>query len=446
MSISRLILNRKLVLMHQLVHSDPDPIDRLITTISRRFVRQGIDGDPRVAITNILDNSAKLPANISRQLRNHAFNIVHQCIFTNDRAKNFSSATECSFCGHHEETCEHLFVHCPVARSAIAHMCFIFRGVKREAAEILSKATWRDHKLESKGLDVKALRALLCFSLAVWKTRRFYTGNHKPSASAGAARISLEFSNLFGAWRRGGRRDKEVERRSFEACLRLIPERSLRIYVDGSSFGNPGPAGAGYVVSWGADPPHLLGARHLGVATNNVAELQAILDALKHVDGLAGDEPVFFFVDNRAAMRVAIGRVSPGWAGNAAAEVRSLLCRVVTARRAHFVWVPGHAGIDGNESADRVAKLGASGVTGVFNSLDDLPDVDPPSAPPDVRGPAGSGPQCEWCARARTRSQLSAVKAPTRPAKPKRKRAKAVATPSRRYNLRSTKRLNSILY
>ena len=174
-------------------------------------------------IAHILQNSAVLPSNLSRQLRNHAFNIVHQCIFTNHRARAFGVATGCSFCGHHEETCEHLFVHCPVALAALARMRATFSGVQSQAASFLSTASWCDHKLESKCLDLGSLRSLLCFSLAVWKTRRFFTGSHKPSLQAGAKRIVLEFSRLFRGWRTGGRRDKEEEKRSFNACLQLVP-------------------------------------------------------------------------------------------------------------------------------------------------------------------------------------------------------------------------------
>jgi ribonuclease HI len=55
----------------------------------------------------------------------------------------------------------------------------------------------------------------------------------------------------------------------------------LRIHIDGASRGNPGEAGFGVFVeaSGGAAPAELYG--YLGRATNNVAEYQALIHALR---------------------------------------------------------------------------------------------------------------------------------------------------------------------
>ena len=60
--------------------------------------------------------------------------------------------------------------------------------------------------------------------------------------------------------------------------------RTIRIYCDGGSRGNPGPAGIGAVVLDASREP----ARHLaavsetiGIATNNVAEYTALIRALE---------------------------------------------------------------------------------------------------------------------------------------------------------------------
>ena len=53
----------------------------------------------------------------------------------------------------------------------------------------------------------------------------------------------------------------------------------IKIYTDGGSRGNPGPAATGYVIS--TDGQILEeGGRYLGETTNNQAEYQAVIQAL----------------------------------------------------------------------------------------------------------------------------------------------------------------------
>ncbi len=62
---------------------------------------------------------------------------------------------------------------------------------------------------------------------------------------------------------------------------RALEEGSWTLFCDGASRGNPGPAGAGAVLS---DPGGEIRARlaeYLGLATNNVAEYRALLLGLK---------------------------------------------------------------------------------------------------------------------------------------------------------------------
>ncbi|MFN4180246.1 MAG: ribulose-phosphate 3-epimerase [Armatimonadota bacterium] len=65
---------------------------------------------------------------------------------------------------------------------------------------------------------------------------------------------------------------------------------TLKIYVDGSSLGNPGPAGVGVVV---CDEQGNIISTHkvpLNNATNNEAEYQAVIEALKLAKKLGADE------------------------------------------------------------------------------------------------------------------------------------------------------------
>lgn len=55
----------------------------------------------------------------------------------------------------------------------------------------------------------------------------------------------------------------------------------LTLYADGGSRGNPGPAGAGAVVFDATGKRLIEVADYLGVTTNNVAEYEAVLRAIK---------------------------------------------------------------------------------------------------------------------------------------------------------------------
>ncbi len=77
---------------------------------------------------------------------------------------------------------------------------------------------------------------------------------------------------------------------------------TYRIFSDGACRGNPGPAGAGAVI---LDPKgeiaHEL-ALPLGVTTNNVAEYQALIEALKYCRQKSFS-PVEVFADSQLMIR-----------------------------------------------------------------------------------------------------------------------------------------------
>ncbi len=67
----------------------------------------------------------------------------------------------------------------------------------------------------------------------------------------------------------------------------MIPQssNSLLIHVDGSSRGNPGPSGIGVAIFSTADeqkPIHEI-SKYIGITTNNVAEYEAVIHALKWI-------------------------------------------------------------------------------------------------------------------------------------------------------------------
>ena len=64
------------------------------------------------------------------------------------------------------------------------------------------------------------------------------------------------------------------------------------LYADGGARGNPGPAGAGAVVFDAIGKRVVEVSDYLGVATNNIAEYEAVLRGIK---ALAGEFPADYF-------------------------------------------------------------------------------------------------------------------------------------------------------
>lgn len=55
------------------------------------------------------------------------------------------------------------------------------------------------------------------------------------------------------------------------------------LFTDGAARGNPGPAGAGFVITDRSGQAAFEGKRYLGAMTNNQAEYSALIDGLRKV-------------------------------------------------------------------------------------------------------------------------------------------------------------------
>jgi ribonuclease HI len=119
-------------------------------------------------------------------------------------------------------------------------------------------------------------------------------------------------------------------------------------YTDGACSGNPGPAGLGVVLLHGGERREL--SEYLGVGTNNIAELTAILRALEAHEG---EQPLLVHTDSQYA----IGVLTKNWKPKANQElIQRIKERMQAHRRLRFVYVPGHAGVPLNERADALAR------------------------------------------------------------------------------------------
>ena len=136
---------------------------------------------------------------------------------------------------------------------------------------------------------------------------------------------------------------------------------TITVAVDGSSLGNPGPAGWAWVVDrdcWDA------GGWPEG--TNNIGELTALLEALE-ATAAAGlsDQGLHVLADSQYAINVAskwrIGWKKRGWTKADKKPIKNLaliqrIDRAMEGRTVTFEWVKGHAGHPLNELADDLAR------------------------------------------------------------------------------------------
>jgi ribonuclease HI len=83
----------------------------------------------------------------------------------------------------------------------------------------------------------------------------------------------------------------------------------LTIFTDGASRGNPGHASYGFSISDEKGKTVYEQGKYIGVATNNVAEYLAVLNALIHVNEYIPEvSAVNFFADSRLVVEQLSGR------------------------------------------------------------------------------------------------------------------------------------------
>ena len=122
----------------------------------------------------------------------------------------------------------------------------------------------------------------------------------------------------------------------------------LLVFADGACSGNPGPAGLGIVALYGDERREL--SEYIGEATNNIAELNAILRAIELAQELR--RPLRLYTDSQYS----IGVLTQGWKAKAN---KQLIADVKKALAAHpdtkLFHVRGHRGVPLNEQADELA-------------------------------------------------------------------------------------------
>jgi ribonuclease HI len=129
------------------------------------------------------------------------------------------------------------------------------------------------------------------------------------------------------------------------------PADAIQVWTDGACSGNPGPAGAGVVIIDGKERVEL--SEYLGNATNQIAELAAILHGLQAVKDRS--RPVVVYSDS--AYSIGLLTANPPWKAKKNVELVAELRELVRGfPNLRFVKVAGHAGVPLNERCDQLAR------------------------------------------------------------------------------------------
>jgi ribonuclease HI len=137
----------------------------------------------------------------------------------------------------------------------------------------------------------------------------------------------------------------------------------IEIFTDGACSGNPGPGGWGVYIVDGDRTRELYGGEP--DTTNNRMEMQAVIEALRTV---SADEPVVLYTDSQYVKNGITswihGWKKNGWKTASKKPVKNkdlwiALDDLSSERKIEWRWVKGHAGDEGNEKADELARRGA---------------------------------------------------------------------------------------
>ncbi len=156
--------------------------------------------------------------------------------------------------------------------------------------------------------------------------------------------------NKAGAKKSGSKKSAAKRRKKTASVVdppTEAPAGGAIAYTDGACSGNPGPAGLGLVVL--SQTERIERYEYLGEATNNIAELTAILRA---VEEIAPTVPATILTDSQYA----IGVLQKGWKAKANRELIATMKKALNGRPIELVYVKGHAGILLNERADELAR------------------------------------------------------------------------------------------
>ena len=142
----------------------------------------------------------------------------------------------------------------------------------------------------------------------------------------------------------------------------------IEIYTDGACRGNPGPGGWAVLLRKGEHERVISGAEAL--TTNNRMELTAVIRAL---EALKRPVRASLYTDSEYVRR-GVREWLPAWKSRgwltaarkpvANKDLWERLDQLAAGHDIDWHWVPGHAGVAGNERVDRLANEAIDALSG----------------------------------------------------------------------------------
>ncbi len=139
---------------------------------------------------------------------------------------------------------------------------------------------------------------------------------------------------------------------------------TLTIYTDGACSGNPGPGGWGVLLQYGNKEKTLKGGDPN--TTNNRMEMMAAIKAIEAVNETYTGE-IILWTDSTYVMK-GITEWIHGWKKKnwiksdkkpvVNTDLWKVLDNLNAQKNIQWNWVKGHAGVEGNERADELARQG----------------------------------------------------------------------------------------